>query len=79
MDDNPTTDDLLGFEVAVNVLTEVITDAPTRPLTIGVFGGWGSGKTSLMKMVEQRLHLLGIKTVWFNAGNTTARRRSGMR
>jgi hypothetical protein len=69
LDDNPTTDDALGFGESVDALVQVVAGA-RRPLTIGVFGGWGSGKTSLMKMVQARLQLeakTNVKTVWFNA------------
>ncbi len=70
LDDNPTTEDRLGFGKTADVLYEVIceaSDAAILPLTIGVFGGWGAGKSSLMKMVEQRLNDASVKTVWFNA------------
>lgn len=67
LDDNPTTDDQLGFGETAGVLFDVITGASNLPLTVGVFGGWGSGKTSLMKMAEKRLVDKSIKTVWFNA------------
>jgi KAP family P-loop domain len=43
----------LGFAAYADVLAEVARD--TRgPFTIGVFGEWGSGKTSLMHLVERR-------------------------
>jgi KAP family P-loop domain len=70
LDDNPTTEDRLGFSDTVDALFEVITDAGRKqhlPLTVGVFGAWGCGKTSLMKMVERRLEEAGVKTVWFAA------------
>jgi hypothetical protein len=66
LSDNPTTDDLLGFQVLADFAAGVIVDRPDLPFTIGVFGEWGSGKTTLMKMVERRLED-PIKTVWFNA------------
>ncbi len=31
------------------------TPATRTPLTIGVFGTWGSGKTSLMRMVRNKV------------------------
>jgi predicted KAP-like P-loop ATPase len=67
LSDNPTAEDRLGFGATADVLFEAIDTARERPLTIGVFGGWGSGKTSLMRMVQQRLTDAGGKTVWFNA------------
>jgi HEAT repeat protein len=40
----------------------------TSPLTIGIHGRWGSGKTSLMRMLEKRFEDDGnVKTIWFNA------------
>jgi hypothetical protein len=67
LDDNPTIEDGLGFESTAQSVAEIIKNASRRPLTIGVFGGWGTGKTSLMQMIEARLKDEGIKTVWFNA------------
>jgi hypothetical protein len=66
-DDNPTTEDALGFAPTADAIVETIKNTSRRPLTIGVFGGWGSGKTSLMKMAEARLQRDRIKTIWFNA------------
>ncbi len=65
-------EDRLNFADYADVLAEVILTADT-PITIGVFGPWGSGKTSLMRLVAQRLggrrttaHRRA-RTVWFNA------------
>jgi formylglycine-generating enzyme required for sulfatase activity len=66
VDDRPTTVDRLAFTPYVNALAGLIAAEGTRtPLTIGVFGPWGSGKTSLMMMVKERLS--GFTTVWFEA------------
>ena len=51
LDDLPTDKDALDFKPYVETLVDVCKTAST-PLTIGVFGTWGSGKTSLMKMVK---------------------------
>lgn len=67
LDDNPTSDDNLGFAPTADVIVQAIKNTSRRPLTIGVFGGWGSGKTSLMQMVEASLKQDQVKTVWFNA------------
>jgi hypothetical protein len=38
------------------------------PVTLGVFGAWGSGKTSLLHLVEDRARRDGpYQPVWFNA------------
>jgi len=34
---------------------------------LGLFGEWGSGKTTLMRMVDARVCASSRKTVWFNA------------
>ncbi len=46
--------DLLNYEVFANIFKEIITTQKT-PLTIGLYGEWGSGKTSLMQMVKNEL------------------------
>ncbi|MCK4398529.1 MAG: AAA family ATPase [Methanophagales archaeon] len=67
--DSPTTEDGLGFDPYVNILLEAINNFDARsPLTIGIHGSWGSGKTSLMRMLEKRFEDdNSVKTIWFNA------------
>jgi hypothetical protein len=65
LDDLPTDKDALDFTPYVETLVDVCKTAST-PLTIGVFGTWGSGKTSLMRMVKNELP--GEYTAaWFDA------------
>ncbi len=67
--DSPTTEDGLGFDDYADILLELIGNFDVRsPLTIGIHGRWGSGKTSLMRMVEAKFgDDEGVKTIWFNA------------
>jgi len=67
--DSPTTEDGLGFDPYVNILLEAINNFDTAsPLIIGIHGRWGSGKTSLMRMLEKRFEDdNSVKTIWFNA------------
>ena len=58
-------EDSLQFKVFAQTLEEIITTSET-PITIGVYGAWGSGKTSLMRMTQDILKDK-IKTVWFDA------------
>lgn len=37
------------------------------PLTVGILGTWGSGKTSLMHMVREQIEIQGAITGWFDA------------
>ena len=65
LDDLPTDKDALDFKPYVETLVDVCKTAST-PLTIGVFGTWGSGKTSLMKMVRNKLPD-EYTVAWFDA------------
>ena len=49
-------------------LSSVVSNTDTAvPLTIAVTGRWGSGKTSLMRMVQREVGRAGFPCVWFNA------------
>src|SRR5436309_15699021 len=51
--DNETTVDLLGFKVHAGLIRSVVTDPLVLPVVLGVFGDWGGGKSSIMKMLER--------------------------
>jgi hypothetical protein len=53
--DNETDVDLLGFHVHSDLIRSVITDTRVLPVTVGVFGDWGGGKSSIMKMLQKEL------------------------
>jgi KAP family P-loop domain len=70
LDDQPASKDMLGFAPYVDALAEIITGLgiENTPLTIGVFGSWGMGKTSLMKQLQTRLiNTHRFRSIWFDA------------
>jgi formylglycine-generating enzyme required for sulfatase activity len=71
LDDRPAEVDALGFAPYRDTLVEIVAGPDTHtPLTIGIFGTWGAGKTSLMSMVKAHIDKSGLpryRTVWFNA------------
>ncbi len=59
--------DGLDFAQYASILARAALDTP-EPFTIGVYGTWGSGKTSLMRMVKELVDKENkAMTVWFNA------------
>lgn len=62
-------DDQLHMAPMVYALKNVLDNPATRaPLAISINGPWGSGKTSIMNMVETELKKTGrFDFVWFNA------------
>ena len=67
--DLPATTDELGFTPAAVALAAIVqgTERADTPLTVGVYGAWGSGKTSLMGMIHARLEPSRCTPVWFAA------------
>jgi hypothetical protein len=57
LDDQWTDKDALDFTPYVETLADIIQTGNT-PLTIGVFGTWGSSQTSLMNMVKKQLPMI---------------------
>lgn len=53
--DNITDKDFLGFDVHANLIKELIKDEKLLPLTIGLFGDWGSGKSSILEVIKNDL------------------------
>lgn len=64
--DNETHVDLLGFEDQVNDICSIVLDPDLLPVTVGVLGDWGSGKSSLLLMAEERLRGEGAIVVYFS-------------
>ena len=75
-------EDSLGFDQYVEAFCELISSPDTQPpLTIGIYGAWGMGKSFLLKNIEARLRTdaengtdtgLAVHVVFFNAWEYSA-------
>ncbi|MCX5810943.1 MAG: P-loop NTPase fold protein [Proteobacteria bacterium] len=66
--DEPFKHDVLKLQDSVKNLDNLIQHVET-PFTLGIYGAWGSGKTSFMKMLQAKLSSSdsGYRTFWFEA------------
>ncbi len=53
--DNETTLDLINVQHLMSAVTGIVRTETLLPITIGVFGDWGSGKSSIMRMAQSDL------------------------
>ena len=66
--DSETEVDFLDFQYLISILKDLIYDDKLLPASIGVYGDWGSGKSSLMYMCKKQLEAEDpkIKCLVFN-------------
>ena len=50
--DNETKVDLLNNEAIATTIISLLSEKPDQPVTIGVHGDWGAGKSSMLEMIE---------------------------
>lgn len=53
--DNETDRDFLNFSGVADTVAEIIVQAKGRPISIGVSGAWGVGKSSMIRLVHRSL------------------------
>ena len=53
--DNETRVDLLNNEAIAATIVRLLRDQPDQPVTVGVHGDWGAGKSSVLEMIEAGL------------------------
>ena len=53
--DNETNRDFLNFRCVADTAAEMIVQADGQPLSLGVSGGWGVGKSSMLKLISDSL------------------------
>lgn len=68
LSDNETKIDMLNNRAIAKTVAELIKECDDRPISIGVHGDWGAGKSSILAMVEDELSAQkdGIECIRFN-------------
>jgi len=65
--DHETEVDFLNCEAISRTVVEILKDNRNHPLTIGIHGDWGAGKSSVLKMIECELTKdKKVAVLWFN-------------
>jgi len=52
LSDNETKADLLNYEAVATTVVSLLCHRPDQPMTVGVHGEWGAGKSSILEMIE---------------------------
>lgn len=52
LSDNETKVDLLNNEPIARTIVDLLRNRPESPVTVGVHGDWGAGKSSVLEMIE---------------------------
>ncbi len=68
LSDNETKIDMLNNRAIAKTVAKLIIECDNRPISIGVHGDWGAGKSSILAMVEDELSERkdGIECIRFN-------------
>lgn len=67
LNDQETATDLLYYEAIAKTIVRLVRKSPDTPVTIGVHGDWGAGKSSVLKMTEAAFAAEDrVLCIWFN-------------
>lgn len=59
--DTETAEDLLGYRFHAKLLKDIVLDDNMLPTSIGIFGNWGYGKSSLMLLMQKEVDIEIVK------------------
>jgi hypothetical protein len=68
LNDQPSTEDDFGMSALTRIVADIVISNSTQtPISIGIDGEWGTGKTSMLRMIEAHARLLNHPCIWLNA------------
>ena len=53
--DEPSATDLLSFDAIADTVVDALFDGELDPVALGLEGAWGSGKTTVLHLIENRI------------------------
>ena len=53
--DNASDIDVLFYDPYAQIISDIARNKDYNPLTVGVFGLWGAGKSTLIKLIDNKL------------------------
>lgn len=59
--------DYLNFTELASVVISILTQRNMSPVSIGIYGNWGTGKSSLLNFIEEKLPTADFLVIKFNA------------
>lgn len=62
LSDNEAKVDLINNEAIAKTIVSLIKDSEEQPISIGIHGDWGAGKSSILEMVENEVNVVSLKT-----------------
>ena len=57
--DVETKSDFLNYSEIAELTADVVRDPRMRPVSVGIFGTWGTGKSTLLNLIEQQINVPG--------------------
>jgi len=59
--DEPASTDLLSFNAVAETIADALFDEKLNPIALGVSGSWGSGKTTVLNLIDAQVTLRSAK------------------
>ncbi len=68
LSDNETKVDLLNNEAIAKTIVSLVRESKDQPISIGIHGDWGAGKSSILEMVEDEMKKSASDSLGSKAG-----------